>query len=419
VPEKKQSLLKVMLLIAFLVMISAIEFIRMALFITFLPSFLTNLHYNLAILGLVLTLNLLADNLSKSGTGWMVDRFGPWPVLFTGSLLVSIGMVIIKNYYSQTFILFFAAILIGVGASPTWPAVVSGVIRIAGEAKKATMISVISVTWMLGGGLGPVLMGFLIDAGKRASLAKYHLIIRDVYHTGFQILILMAFIALAGSCIGWIGWRRVFQSKQAVAPETEHLSFKIIIQKLMHVWGLIPGMLVQTLSLGMLIPNLLPLVTGKLGMTESQYSLLLIVGGFFVVAFMIPVGHFSDKWGARGFLVAGFLLASIAIFYTATSINRTNIWYVAAVVGCAYALIQPAWNALLAGSIPPSQRGVLMGLFMSVEGLGFAMGPVVGGILGGLKTVIGGLPFYVSSIILFIMAGVYLIYPFHRYQSEV
>lgn len=415
-PQTNQKVLKILLLSAFLVMITAIEFIRMALFITFLPSFLTSLHYDLAILGLIMTLNLLADNLSKSGTGWMVDRFGPWPVLFTGSLLVVLGISLITHYYSQTYLLLLAAILIGIGVSPTWPAVVSGVIRITGEAKKATMISVISVTWLLGGGLGPVLMGFLIDAGKRGSLV--HLGIRSAYQTGFQILFFAALIAVAGSCIGWLGWRRLFLVSTTAGMEPKHQKFKVIIEKLSQVKGLIPGMLVQTLSLGMLLPNLLPLITEKLGMSESQYSFLLIVGGFFVVAFMIPVGHFADKWGARGFLVAGFLLAAAALFFTATSINPTNIWFVAAVIGCAYALIQPAWNALLAGSIPPGQRGVLMGLFMSVEGLGFALGPLVGGVLGGLKTSTTGIPFYLSSIILLIMAGVYSVYPFRHDQSE-
>jgi len=63
---------------------------------------------------------------------------------------------------------------------------------------------------------------------------------------------------------------------------------------------------------------------------------------------------------------------------------------------------------------------------MSVEGLGFAVGPLLGGFLGSLTAnelgIIGRMgaaaPFYVSSVLLLIMAFVYLIYPFHIYHLK-
>jgi len=141
------------------------------------------------------------------------------------------------------------------------------------------------------------------------------------------------------------------------------------------------------------------------------------------VLFMIPVGHLADHWGTKGFLVAGFTMASLSLLVLVSYGNARNIWWIGALVGLSYSLIQPAWNALLAGAIPPEHRGVLMGLFMSVEGLGFGLGPLVGGFLGEVQGRLGGLtltglttPFYVSSICLAIMALVYLIYPFHQYQ---
>ncbi len=413
--------------LSFLAIIAAVEFIRMALFVTFLPSFMIKLHFDTAALGIVISANIFADNLLKSATGWLIDHKGPWPVLFAGSLAVFCGVFLIIIFHQQLIMLILAAIIIGLGVSPVWPGVISGTIRSVGEAKRATAISLISVIWLAGGGLGPIIMGFLIDAKMQQSLSKFQISFVDGYRTALIIMFAVAVGAVLICLIGWSIWKKVPHIQAAIAKkEVKKSPFRDVIYRLWKVKGLIPGMLFQTMSLGMLLPNLLPYATGKLGLTESEYSLLLIIGGLVVILFMIPVGHLADHWGTRGFLVTGFALAATSLTILALWGNSTNIWWIVALVGLSYALIQPSWNALLAGVIPPMQRGVLMGLFMSVEGFGFGLGPIIGGLLGRidgseiqlLKTIGQAAPFLVSSICLGLMALVYLFYPFHQYNIE-
>jgi DHA1 family multidrug resistance protein-like MFS transporter len=429
VPDQKEGLFKHPVIITFLAIISSIEFIRMSLFLTFLPSFLTSLHYSTAALGMVISANLFADNLSKSAVGWLVDHKGPWPVLLCGSIATAIGVLLIMEFHQSLLLLILAAVLIGVGVAPTWPAAIAGSIQTVGEEKRATIISVISVVWLAGGGLGPVLMGFLIDSRMRKFLTKIHLPVIDAYKTGFTILAIIALLAIVICILGWFNWNRVPHIRHITAARnllSKRERFKEVAVRLWKVGGLIPGMFFQTLSLGMLLPNLLPYATNKIGLTEAQYSILLLIGGIVVIAFMIPVGHLADHRGPRAFLVTGFLLAATSLLIMVTYGNKQNVWWIVGIVGLSYALIQPAWNALLAGSIPPAQRGVLMGLFMSVEGLGFAVGPLVGGYLGTLSSkdlgLLGGTglvaPFYFSSFCLTLMAIVYMVYPFKHYQNE-
>ncbi len=429
-PDTKRGLFGHPVIIAFMAIIAAVEFIRMSLFITFLPSFMTSLHYTTIAIGAVISANLLADNLSKGAMGWLVDHRGPWPVLLAGSITAFTGIILIMNFPQDLFLMIIAAILIGLGVAPTWPAAIAGSIQTVGEEKRATIISVISVIWLSGGGLGPILMGFLIDTRLRKFLSKVNLPPIDAYKTGFTILSAVAVLAVVISILGWLSWRSLPHLQQhTVNPEGGERKphrLREVFHRLWLVKGLIPGMFFQTLSLGMLLPNLLPYATRQIGLSESQYSLLLLIGGAFVVLFMIPVGHMADKFGSRSFLVAGFTLAALSLFVLIQFGNATNIWWMVGFVGLSYALIQPAWNALLAGSIPPGQRGVLMGLFMSVEGLGFAVGPLLGGFLGSLTGQAPGIlgrmgsatPFYVSSFCLIIMAFVYLVYPFHIYELK-
>lgn len=424
----KKGIFQYPVIFSFLAIIASIEFIRMSLTMVLLPSFLTTLKYKTDAIGVIISAGLLADNLIKSATGWLVDHKGPWPLLFAGSIIVLAGTVIIISFPQQLWLLIIASVLIGVGVSPTWPGSISGSIQIIGEDKRATMISIISVVWMAGGGLGPFLMGFIIDSPLRRYLQKFHLPVTDAYRTGFIILVAIAVLAIVVCILGWINWRKVphIQANIEKKDQTENKLelFKAVIRRLWQVKGLIPGMFLQALSLGMLIPNLLPYALNHLGLTEAQYSMLLLTGGIFVVVFMIPVGHLADHWGTKGFLVCGFTLAALALFALATYGNGRNVWIIVAVAGFSYSLIQPAWNALLAGAIPPNQRGVLMGLFMSVEGLGFAIGPALGGLLGTIKgswffgTVNANTPFYVSGAFLLLMGLVYLIYPFKMYKIE-
>lgn len=428
-PETKGGLFEHPVVLAFMAIIASIEFIRMSLFVTFLPSFLTNLHFSIAALGLVISANLLADNLTKGAAGWLIDHYGPWPILLGGSIMVLIGVLLISYFHQSIPILILAAILIGLGVAPTWPGAIAGSIQTVGEAKRATIISIISVVWLGGGGLGSILMGFLIDSRMRRFLYQMHLPLINAYRTGFMILFAIAAISVIICILGFIGWHRV-PHLQKLIEERQQISkshrLRAVFQRLWKVKGLIPGMFFQALAMGMLLPNLLPYATIQLGLSEAQYSLLLLIGGAGAVLFMIPVGHLADRLGSRGFLVGGFVLAAVALFTLITYSNGTNIWWLVGFVGLSYALIQPAWNALLAGAIPPEQRGVLMGLFMSVEGLGFAVGPMLGGLLGAIKHGTPGLlgrigpatPFYVSSVVLLLMAIVYLVYPFHHYRIE-
>ncbi len=426
--KNKEVLFNHPLVVSFLAIIAAVEFIRMSLFLTFLPSFLIKLHFDTVALGAVISANILADNLAKSTMGWLVDHKGPWPVLFAGSLAVLIGIMIIINFHQHLLMLILAAIIIGLGVSPAWPAVISGTIQSVGEAKRATAISLISVIWLAGGGLGPIIMGFLIDTRMSRFLSELNLSIIDAYKTGLALMTTAAVLAIIICLLGWFAWRRTPHIQAAVAHNGNNKpGLKDVLNRLWQVKGLIPGMIFQTMSLGMLLPNLLPYATGKLGLTESEYSILLLIGGLVVILFMIPVGHLADHWGTKGFLVTGFAMAAFSLTLLALWGNSANIWWIVALIGISYALIQPSWNALLAGVIPPAQRGVLMGLFMSVEGLGFGIGPIIGGLLGKidghqiqfLKSVGPAAPFYVSSICLGIMAMVYLVYPFHQYKENM
>ena len=74
-----------------------------------------------------------------------------------------------------------------------------------------------------------------------------------------------------------------------------------------------------------------------------------------------------------------------------------------------------ARNGFLAGMIPKEIEGWLWGVFMTVEGMGMAVGPIIGARLFGYRI---WAPFVVSAAILLMMGVFYSVYPLGKHARS-
>ncbi len=149
--------------------------------------------------------------------------------------------------------------------------------------------------------------------------------------------------------------------------------------------------------------------------TLSAATYAVTAGGAVTVALLLPMGRLADRYGFRPFLVIGFALAGISAHFVGRSADGMGVLPLVLLLGASYATILPAWNGLMAGAVPEQVRATFMGLFMTVEGLGLALGPALG---GAIWTVIGHrAPFDASSMVLVAMAAIYTFIPVERLAS--
>src|ERR1700742_2141693 len=144
-------------------------------------------------------------------------------------------------------------------------------------------------------------------------------------------------------------------------------------------------MLVDTIGLGFIIPVIPRLIAGLTGSSVSDASRW---GGwlFFVYALMqflcAPViGNLSDRFGRRPVLILSLL--SLGIDYAITGFAPTIAWlfvgrFLAGAAGASY----PTVTAYIADVSPPEKRAANFGLVGAAFGLGFILGPALGGLLG-------------------------------------
>ena len=166
---------------------------------------------------------------------------------------------------------------------------------------------------------------------------------------------------------------------------------------------------ITVLGLSFIIP-LFPIYVSQKG--ASNFELGLIVSGFTISQFLVQpfFGGLSDRWGRKPFMVGGLACYGLVALLYIFADDLSHIFLVRLLHGVGAGMIWPAVAAYIVDHSPVERRGESMGLLSAVESIGFAVGPLLGGMLfslGGMN-----LPFLSCSILaLLAMALIWLFIP--------
>jgi MFS transporter, DHA1 family, tetracycline resistance protein len=157
-------------------------------------------------------------------------------------------------------------------------------------------------------------------------------------------------------------------------------------QKTSHALAFIfVTVLIDTIGFGIVLPVLPDLIMELTDVSVSQASLY---GGWLAFAYAITqflfgpiIGNLSDRFGRRPVLL--FSLLAFGVDYALMGLAPTIGWLflgraLAGIAGAAHTTA----NAYIADVSPPEKRAQNFGLMGAAFGLGFILGPALGGILG-------------------------------------
>ena len=148
---------------------------------------------------------------------------------------------------------------------------------------------------------------------------------------------------------------------------------------------------------GLIMPVLPALIkdVGDMGLADAAY-----VGGWMFAAFSVAqfafsplMGNLSDRFGRRPLLLLSIFGLGVDFLFSAVA--PTLFWLfvgrvLAGVCGSSYVIA----NAYIADVTAPEDRAKAFGLVGAAFGVGFVLGPAIGGILGELGPRV---PFYVAA----------------------
>jgi len=148
-------------------------------------------------------------------------------------------------------------------------------------------------------------------------------------------------------------------------------------------------LLLDSIGFGIVLPVLPGLIVhlGQVSLPDATR-----IAGYMLVIYALAqffagpvIGNLGDRFGRRPVLL--FATVAFALDYLFMAAAPTLIWLFVgrAIAGIAGATYGPA-NAVLADITPPEKRGATFGLMGAAFGLGFIIGPAIGGLTASFGT---------------------------------
>ncbi len=342
--------------------------------VTLQPLYLTR-HFgeSESFVGIVASVYLFVDTLlTRTPAGLLADRWGRKPTLLLGIFLslVPIPLMVITNT-PNLFIPF--SIVNGLGAGMIWPAIYALVADLYGREQRGTVLGLINMVMLGGLAAGGPISGSLI-----LSVLGYP--DPSVYPRGFAICALFVLLA--------------FVLVLAFVRDTPHTSFPTSREAEVETGeqDAIPGMRVAfplllliglfiTFALGLIVPILTLFGINVLQVSLTTFALILIPPALAAALVLVPAGRWADQRGRHAPMLVGLTLIAVPFWGAAASTNPFIVSAGGVVAALGYALLVPAWNALIMDWIPAQRRGFFLGGIATVQGLGLAAGPAIGGTL--------------------------------------
>jgi DHA1 family tetracycline resistance protein-like MFS transporter len=166
--------------------------------------------------------------------------------------------------------------------------------------------------------------------------------------------------------------------------------------------------LMDVISLGIMIPVLPNLVKqfagGDTALAAHYTKFFAVTWGLMQFFFGPVVGMLSDRFGRRPVLLLSIF--GLGVDYVFMAVAPTLSWlFVGRVINGITAASFSTANAYVADVTPPQERAKAFGLLGAAFGVGFLVGPAIGGLLGNINL---RLPFWIAAG----LAGINWLYGF-------
>jgi FSR family fosmidomycin resistance protein-like MFS transporter len=332
------------------------------------PVFIRDFGLGFADVGLLMTVFFVISGIGQAASGFLVDRVGARPVLFA-AITCFLAASLVASQATGYWGLMAVAVLAGIGNAPFHPCDFTILNQRVSNERLGHAFSVHGVTGSLGWALAPV---FLVGI---TSLSDW----RTAYYSA--ALLYLGVLAL-------LWWQRdklltQVDVRHADAPRGSDLAF----MRLPVVWWCFAFFLLSTMTLAVVqsfVPSILQAVYGTsmeaATLTVSAYMLCSAVGMF--------VGGFVAVYGQRRqissdtVLAWGMGLGALLMLLCATGwFGEVGTMVVLAITGFALGVAGPSRDLLIKRATPKGATGRVYGTVYSGLDVGFALSPLVFGVL--------------------------------------
>jgi DHA1 family multidrug resistance protein-like MFS transporter len=142
---------------------------------------------------------------------------------------------------------------------------------------------------------------------------------------------------------------------------------------------------------------IIPLYAQSLGASPQLIGWVVAASTITGIAVKLPAGTLSDHLGRRAILIVGACFFAFTPFFYIFATSVVWLLILRIIHGNATAVFSPTASAAISDITDPSRRGIRLGLYSSLQGIGQALGPLLGGVLISWQGY--SVPFVVSGVV--------------------
>jgi MFS family permease len=312
-----------------------------------------------------MTIGFLAMAFSSMAWGTLSDRFGPLPVVLTGSIVLAASLALASRASSLLAFQIMFGLMIGGSAAAIFAPMMACVTGWF-DTHRSLAVSLVSA----GMGMAPVVM---------SPLAAW-LISQYDWRTSMQMLaVVVAAIMIPVSLLVRRPPALVTGHTAAAGDSASEMSLAQAVGSPQFIILLATNFLCCATHSGPIIHTVSYAVTCGIPMMAAVtiYS----VEGLAGMGGRIAFGLLGDRFGAKRVLVSGLLAQAFGALGYVFVRELAAFYAIAALFGFIYAGTMPLYSVLVRENFPLRMMGTVIGGTAMAGSLGMATGPVAGGLI--------------------------------------
>lgn len=314
-----------------------------------------------------MTIGFLAMAFTSMAWGTMTDRFGPLPVVLTGSVVLALSLFAASHATSLLAFQIVFGLLVGASCAAIFAPMMATVTGWF-DTHRSLAVSLVSA----GMGMAPMTM---------APLAAW-LVSNHDWRTSMQIVALVVGAIMIPASL--LVRRPPALAQASAAPSGEGSAaaemsmgealrspqFLVLLATNFFCCATHSGPIIHTVSYA--VSCGIPLIAAV-----TIYS----IEGFAGMGGRIAFGLMGDRFGAKRVLVSGLLLQAFGALAYVFAHQLATFYAVGAIFGFIYAGTMPLYAVLARENFPLKMMGTVIGGTAMAGSLGMATGPLAGGLI--------------------------------------
>jgi MFS family permease len=332
-----------------------------------LQSITRDTGWSVAGVSSAMTIGFLAMAFASMAWGTLSDRFGPLPVVLTGSTVLAVSIALASQTTSLIVFQFLFGVMVGGSIAAIFAPMMATVTGWFDAQRVSLVVSLVSA----GMGVAPMTMSPLV--GWLVSVYDWRTTMLIVAGIVAAIMIPVSLLVRRPPALASGGATAVADggpAEMSVGEAIRSPQFIILLLTNFFCCATHSGPIIHTVSYA--VSCGIPLIAAV-----SIYSLEGFAGLFGRIGF----GLLGDKFGAKRVLVAGLLVQAFGALAYVFVRDLGAFYAVAALFGFVYAGTMPLYAAIARENFPLKMMGTVIGGTAMAGSLGMATGPVAGGLI--------------------------------------